>query len=611
MSDEIEHEDGILGTALSRAVESQPVRETPFEGSRLAERLVHPRRSFAVPALAAAAAVVLGLTLGGALLAGRGSQPGPVATEPMPTLAPTPQVAFLTPAPTPVAPSVLRPTIYAAREDLPPVGVQIGDLSGTRVAQDRIGARLTMLRAWRPRDVPIGSTNLLWNNSFQGGVRVNIEGDLAKIDLLIEQPWTVTKPSDDLGILQQLVYTATEERGIRRVLFTANGQPLSIGTRLVDRALSREDVFGYSQAGRIGTVRGFGSRQAQQRTATTALSVDEVVPGLARFVVTLDQRGIGPSDPYPDWDVTLVRNDESLRPDFGKWRLVVRVYGVLDRTTVARRLDQSPVRVIEETSLAGPQSPTPDAPIIYQIGLDDARPWRTAMLFDPVRILVDIGGPPQTIAANTAVYGPRPGQTVSRMFAISGVASAFEAHVSWRVRDGSGRIVSSFGTTATNCCEPGGVFETIAGVPESVVGRATLEVFQASGRDGGPVELIAIPLEIRPTGGIAAAPRPAQPLFSPTRGPYRTQAEAIRAATYLVRGPIDRQEAQFTSFARLAKEHGVRTYQIDPDREIYVVFVGAPIEAPHPCRSFVKVIDASDGIDRGTLCGDGPWPGFR
>ena len=196
------------------------------------------------------------------------------------------------------------------------------------------------------------------------------------------------------------------------------------------------------------------------------------------------------------------------------------------------------------------------------------------------------------------------------MFSVSGVASAFEAHIDWRVRDPSGRIVSSYGTTGTNCCEAGGVYETIASVPETVVGRATLEVFQTSGKDGSDTEVVSIPIEIRPTGGLASPPAIPTALFQATGGPYRDESDAVRQSTYLVR-ESPKYEVRRTTYALLAQQQGIRTYQIDPEREIYLVRVEAPIMSPLKCSTFVKVIDATNGSERGTLCRDAPWPFFQ
>src|SRR5207247_7836064 len=123
-------------------------------------------------------------------------------------------------------------------------------------ADQRIGFRITGLRAYRQSTAPAGLTNFLWNNSFQGGVTVAVSSDLAKIDMQLGQPFTASDHTTAFAILQQLVYTATEAPGIRRVLFTQNGGlPLSIGDIKVDKPLAREDVLGYSFPAALGADR--------------------------------------------------------------------------------------------------------------------------------------------------------------------------------------------------------------------------------------------------------------------------------------------------------------------------------------------------------------------
>jgi hypothetical protein len=506
---------------------------------------------------------------------------------------------------------------FLARDGLPPVAVLVDQVGPARDRPEQgILARLTALRD-RPVTIPSGATNPLaavrprsevtsqgtTQSSFELNARV--DGDLATVEFGIGD-WGARGAAQTEALVRQLVYTITEEAGIRRALIKEKGKPNAVIDQLViDKPLSREDVFGYPQIARTTPLTGFGSRPGA-RAATTSWSVDAVAPGLARFVVAVDQRNVGPNEQHPDFQVDLVRNDESVRPDLGKWKLVIQVYGIADTTTV-NQLAPSPLRVVERTTAGGPPPATP-GPTIYQLGLDDARPWRTALLFDPVRIVVDVGGPPTSVAPTTAVYGPRPGDVVGRMFSVSGVASAFEAHVDWRVRDQSGRVVSSYGTTGTNCCEPGGVYETIASVPESFTGAATLEVFQTSGKDGSDAEVVKIPISIRPAGGIDSPPAIPTALFKASGGPYRGEADAIRSSTYQTGGKAD---VMRDTYALLARFFGIRTYQIDPGREIYLVRVAVPMTLPVRCASVVKVIDATDGSERATLCGEMAWPTVR
>ncbi|MEA2627158.1 MAG: hypothetical protein QOD06_3203, partial [Candidatus Binatota bacterium] len=96
MTDE-RHDDEILGRALSRAIETIDVNQTPFERSRIATQPA--RRGFPLWQVATgAAAIVLALAIGSWLT--RPTESGPVAGSPTPTIAPPTQPgATQTPAP--------------------------------------------------------------------------------------------------------------------------------------------------------------------------------------------------------------------------------------------------------------------------------------------------------------------------------------------------------------------------------------------------------------------------------------------------------------------------------------------------------------------------------
>ena len=115
-----------------------------------------------------------------------------------------------------------------------------------------------------------------------------------------------------------------------------------------------------------------------------------------------------------------------------------------------------------------------------------------------MRLYVDIGGDPRTVNQNIAVYSPIVGQSVTGSITISGAARVYEANVSWRLRDSSGRAVATGFTTATNGTGPvWGTFQTSAQIPAGLSGRATLEVFWGSPRDGTDQDVVSIPLQVR------------------------------------------------------------------------------------------------------------------
>jgi hypothetical protein len=228
------------------------------------------------------------------------------------------------------------------------------------------------------------------------------------------------------------------------------------------------------------------------------LNVDTIAPALARFVIETDLEVNSPGISYPDFKVEVFQNDDATAQAIpGKWRMVVTVngqdnsFGDTNLTfPLYQAIDKSPVRGIL-TSKQG-------ANTVYQIGLDDLRPWRTAIAFRPFRIIVDVGGDPRTIFGDTnAVYAPAYGAAVGRTFQVSGIAHNFEANVVIRVRDDKQREIYKGSTTATNCCDPGGIFDATVQLPANVTGNIFLEVLEASAKDGSDLKLIRIPLTVR------------------------------------------------------------------------------------------------------------------
>jgi hypothetical protein len=212
-------------------------------------------------------------------------------------------------------------------------------------------------------------------------------------------------------------------------------------------------------------------------------------------VIQTDLGSVSPTVAHPDFRVEVFQNDETAKPLGGKWRMVVTVNGD-DPKTGVETFDKSPLRAIVVTQskcCLGASGGT-----VYEIGLDDLRPWRTAIAYNPFRIIIDIGGDPRTIFGDTnAVYAPAYGAAVSRTFQVSGVAHNFEANVVIRVRDDKQKEIYKGNTTATNCCDPGGTFDATVQLPANVTGNIFLEVLEVSAKDGSDLKLIRIPLTVR------------------------------------------------------------------------------------------------------------------
>ena len=488
------NDDEVLGRALSRAIETQEPHETPYERSRIALRPA--RRGFALWQIAgAAAALVLALAYG-SWLTRPTIDPG-VAASPTATasaLPTAPSALFPSPAPT-VAPGQLdHYLVYFARDGLPPIGAHVDNAGVGTTPADRIGTRVSHLGALAPAgafNAMPTQNQALGINGGSSGVRV--DGDLVTIDYIVPQgDWGVRGAARSLAVLQQLVYTATEEPGIRRVLITENGgKRTTIDQLIIDKPFSREDVFGYVQASREAISNGDGNT-GELPTLTTQWSVDGVAPGLARFVIEVT----GSAAKLPLFRVDVTPNDESIKPEAAKWRMTVTVSNGTDRATSAI-VDRTPLRSVGAFPTKGPGTS-----VQYELGLDDLRPWRVFTLTNPTRIVVDFGGAPQAVSDRIAVYEPAPQKTIdsriSRTFTVTGAARVFEANVVWRVKDSSQKVVAQGHTTASLGTSPvWGTFSTPVTLPASVNGNVTLEVYETSAKDGSELGLVAIPLAVR------------------------------------------------------------------------------------------------------------------
>jgi hypothetical protein len=497
------HDDEVLGRALSRAIETQTPNETPFERSRIADRPA--RRGFGVWQLAGvAAALVLALAFGSWFT--RPNQTGPVAASPTSSVAAPTATRTTSSAPAASPSAISAPNVndhgvvYFARDGSAPVGVHVPGLANEATREQRIASRVNALNNGSPVGsriaVPVGAFNAfpLQDPALLHVSSVEIQGDTAIVDIALPGSWRAFGPIQSVGLQRQLVYTITEEPGVRRAIVRQNGTVGSIDAAILwDKPLSREDVFGYA-IGSTKTAQGFGDANSPARKLTVRTSVDTVAVGLARVVIDTDLQQISPTILYPDFNVDVIQDLDPAKPLGAKWYLRVSVaHGI--GTPDLRVIDQTPLRSLSTTQVSG----TGFNGAIIDIGLDDLRPWRTAIAFNPFRIIVDIGGDPQLLetAGSNAVYAPARGATVGHTFQVSGIAHNFEAHVDIRVLDDKMREIYRGSTTATTCCDPGGSFDATVQLPATVTGAIYLEVYEASARDGSDTKLIRVPLTVR------------------------------------------------------------------------------------------------------------------
>jgi hypothetical protein len=443
-----------------------------------------------------AAALVLALAFGSWFT--RPTDTGPVASSASPT---TPSASTQGPASTSDSGTPVR--VFFVRDVLPPLSANASAHGpAPTTAEQRVLQRIGAAHDAGAGTVPAGAANPLalvgrvqtpTGGSASYGVGVSISGDTAKVEFILANGWQIHGTAQAQALIQQIVYVVTEEPGIRKALITEQGRTNAvIDGLIVDRPLAREDVTGYGRSGSLQPAHGLGERGGPQRVAHASHSVDAVAPGLTRFVVQIDPPAGQPTRTYPDWNVNVSSNPETFSPDGGKWQLTLEIFDAVDAAQGVVLDGRAPLRSI--TTGVGFSG----TPLVYVLALDDLRPWRTAIAYNPFRIIVDIGGDPRAIFGDTnAVYAPSYGAAVGRAFQVSGIAHNGEANVVIRVLDDKQKEIYRGSTTATNCCDPGGTFDGTVQLPTNATGNIFLEVLETSAKDGSNLKLIRIPLTVR------------------------------------------------------------------------------------------------------------------
>jgi hypothetical protein len=415
-------------------------------------------------------------------------------------------VASATPIAVPPEPTI----VYFARIGLPPLAATaLGHGGGRNRPEDRISNRVSAL--WETQQPSPASFNAFARSGRIGsggqlGTSVRIDGDLATVTFTVGD-WGAASESDARALIQQLVYTISEEPDIRRVRIGETGKPNAViaGVTL-DRPLTREDVAGYSFVGtKVSSIVGDGTQVAAEVVGWSVLN--EQPPGLGRFAIDLRARGAVPGGRLdPRFKATLGPCAACGGAD-GKWWIDLALLDAAPPATpltLGRQPTGGPIRAVSGPGVIDsyPQG-LPYAS--FSIKIDDARPWRVAV--EPTgngtaRLYVDVGGRPSTVNETVAVYIPVPEQGAGDRVTgctckISGAARVPEATVDWRVRDGDGHEVSHGSTMATRGTSPvWGLFETAVTIPQNVVGTPALEVYWVSPKDGSDQDRISIPLTL-------------------------------------------------------------------------------------------------------------------
>ena len=492
MSDE-RRDDEIIGRALSRAIETIDVNQTPFERSRIAT--APARRSiFGLWQIAtAAAAIVLALAIGSWLTRPSDSQPGVAAS---PTANPSASAPTATATPTPSQISSPAPTgldhqrIYFARDGQPPVS-QHFESGVPPAAEPRIQLRVSRLLI--ATQAPPGSFTAFSSRNTVGVNSVLVNGDTATVDFSVTGgDWGLRGSAQSLAALQQLVYTATEEPGIRRVLITQNGgAPATIDQLRVTQPMAREDVFGYSSRGSIGKDQGITWGGNDSIAHVGARLVSATSDG-SRVVLKLEGRGPnGQAADLPSYAAWLEQSDDQTLTN-GKYGLYVQLQwnggGSSNGAADVTIYDQTPLRTV-----------TTNGNNVFRIELDDARPWR-AYMPSPTQLVIEIGGDPRATSDRIALTAPKPGDVANSGadLTLTGSARVFEANVVWRVLDSAGKVVANgHFLTSLGSSAVWGTFNTKIPLPANVRGNLTLELFESSPKDGSAQGVVQIPLAVR------------------------------------------------------------------------------------------------------------------
>lgn len=164
--------------------------------------------------------------------------PAPVAVATLRPAAVSPVRTF---PPTPTPEPRGRAVVYFASRQGVPIAVEEPKAAGGTSQSDHVFFRLAALRSTKAEGPP-GYANLFTSmKAFLAETTVERPG-IVTVGFSAAADWGVTGDDARL-VVQQIVFTATEEPGIDRVLITENGgKPAVIGGTTYDKPLAREDV---------------------------------------------------------------------------------------------------------------------------------------------------------------------------------------------------------------------------------------------------------------------------------------------------------------------------------------------------------------------------------
>jgi hypothetical protein len=107
--------------------------------------------------------------------------------------------------------------------------------------------------------------------------------------------------------------------------------------------------------------------------------------------------------------------------------------------------------------------------------------------------------PPNAADPSMVVASPQPGERVSSPMQVSGRARVFEANVRLTLFDARGQVLVDTFTTAAEAGPALAPFATNVRFSTAQEQAGCLRVFEASARDGSPVNVVQVPLLLSPT----------------------------------------------------------------------------------------------------------------
>jgi hypothetical protein len=292
------------------------------------------------------------------------------------------------------------------------------------------------------------------------------------------------------AVVQQLVYAITEEPGVTKARIVEKGATTATIDQLVlDKPLTREDVSGYRPADGDTSVTYEGGAVPVATEVVSTRVTNEAIPGLGRFTAELRIAGGGMAG------TSVIPRLAAKVTDVGG-RRVLR----LDLPDTAAPSPKIPFEELASGPIRSVDSPHTRAPsdvgAIFLLELDDLRPWRVTRepsATGTIRVNVDVGGRPEWVNKSIAVYSA---DAAPSGITVRGAARVFEANVSWRMKDASGRTIERGNTTASIGTSPvWGTFQFTT--PPAPTAPVTLDVYWASPRDGTEQDVITLAFGVR------------------------------------------------------------------------------------------------------------------